>query len=262
MATKYSNIKNYKNFFNIIINDKRSFKVVETSYTRKIILPEYTVIFNEDGCQDIRLLGLINKVRGDAKNSKIQTNNTYIDFFSLTNSIPEGLAAKIDINSAYWNIALKRGIISEETNKYFIEKYQGKPIKEAKKARLKALGSLATTKRILKYNKGILSSSEIKVEETKPIYMEICRMLDEVMKQASLIPGTFYYYWDCLFIDKLNEKEATNFFKNEGFGTTIDETYISYIEIGNVGYLLSKSDEKMYMVRNEEKFLLDKNFIL
>lgn len=260
----------FENFKNDIIKRKIDFEIHKTNYTRKIKLPSGKIIlFNETGEKDLLVLSMINKVKADAKKYlDISINNHYssnkIYFFDLFDN-PEkyDILYKVDLKAAYWTYALKKGIISEQTNSFFLESYKDKTYKQAKQARLKALGSLATTKHIIKYHKGIpdFEHETITTEPTKFLYMDICRGIDEIIRECiEEIEGCIYYYWDCIFVRGEFKDEVIEFFKNKQFDVGIGSTKIDYVPIGHGGYLLSQEFDsgktKMYMVRKEKKHLL------
>lgn len=271
----YSSINHFQNYLYSLKNKKRDFEVCYTNYTRKVNVfdkngnVEFSCMFNEKGENDINVLSLINKVKKDAQHYLQLTLQDHhsdkpITFFDLFDN-PEkyDILYKVDIKSAYWTYALQKGIISEKTNNYFIESYSNKPYKEAKSARLKALGSLATTKRIIKYIKGIpnYESEKITTEPTKFLYMDICRGIDDIVRECiSEIEGCVYYYWDCIFVAQGFEENVVDFFKSKKFDVGIGQTKMEYIPIGHGGYLLSQEFDggtpKMYMVRKDKKHLI------
>ena len=110
---------------------KRNFKVSATSYTRMIKEENLTTVFAFDFKDSSNfLLPLINKVRKDGlfylENHKIDDDST-IDYSSLLdNPLKPKTICKIDINGAYWNYAVKRGILSKETDDYCFKVHQEK----------------------------------------------------------------------------------------------------------------------------------------
>lgn len=265
MASKvsYQKLDVFNEYLDMLVKGNETFELWSTNYSKTIIINGEKIYFNDDGKNNFGILGLIAKVRMDAKHflEKEEWNRERdIDFFKLLN-IPnhQEVISKIDIKAAYWNYALKNGVVSEATNKYFNEKFEGLSFKEVKNARLKALGSLATKKKKLKYINGLpdYESEIIERQPTIPLYMNICNGIDELMKKCHLeVPGCQYYYWDCVFIKKQFCKEAIDFFMDNKFQVGVEETRLNYIKIGEHGYLVSDSDGKMYMTRKENKELI------
>ena len=265
MRKKYYHIKHYINKLENLKKNKMDFELTRTSYTKKITTGNEIMFFNEAGDDDKKVLLLISSVRSDAKKFMKSRNvedikNTETDFFNLLDIIKnDEVIVKIDLKSAYWEYALKAGIISKRTNDIFLEYYNGIDAYYAKQARLKALGSLATSKFTSVYKNGKLAFDKpIETEPTKDIYMEICNGVDRLMKDCNFnVEGCKYYYWDCIFVTKEHEQEAINFLNKKGYEVTTQETKLEFIRIGDIGYLLSTSDNKIYMTRQENKFLLN-----
>lgn len=243
---------------------KRDFKVSSTSYTRMIKLEDRTIMFANDFKNTSKfLLPLINKVRKDGAKyleNNIIDNDSPIDYSSLLNNpLKPKTICKIDLNGAYWNYALQRGIISVETDEYCTKVHEEKSYKELKSSRLKTLGSLATRKltQVFKDGKEIKKERMIKIENTRDLYIDVCRGIDSIMKEcARNVEGCVYYYWDCMFVDKEFSKDAIAFFKTQDFDTTVEETTLDFITLGDIAYLISKKDDKMYLVKREDKHLL------
>jgi len=264
---KYLHIDNYLDYFTRLNKRGCEFSVCKTTYSRKIKMGQLTIIFNDDGGSDYGILSLINNVRKDAKEylakSSYEKRNEYIYFFDLF-GIPKKdmVYCKIDLKSAYWKAALKRNIVSENTDKKLIKVFGDRPSKEMKSARLKALGSLATQKNTQYYASGKLIREEISTENTKSIYMDICRDVDLIMRDcANECTDVIYYYWDCIFVPIDHKQEVLDYFKKIEYDVTVGETKLEYINIFNDGggYIISKSDYKCYMVRKESIGLLKQN---
>ena len=264
---KYYSIQKYNQVLRQLKKQNESFELQKTNYTRKIKTEDKDLIFNDKGDEDKKALKLINKVRKDAKEKQNENekrgvpDNEYerIDFYKLLEIPNDNVSImKVDINSAYWNLALKEGIISKETDELFKQLYSKNSRKEAKKARLKALGSLATTKEIRTYFNGeqYKDATEFKTEDTKDLYLHICGAVDELMKEAGMkVSGVFYYYWDCLFMNKEFTNQAIEFFENKGFDCKTEEDKIEFVELEGKSFIISTKFDKCYMVREEDKEL-------
>lgn len=263
--TKYLNIKEYESYKKRLKDRGLHFLVVKTSYSRKIKLDNTTVIFNQEGSNDQALLSLINKVRSNAKDylatTSYEKRSQYIHFFDLFKKPKSNeVIWKVDIRSAYWSSALKRGIILEETNRKLMLAYADKPAKEMKQARLKALGSLATKSTTQEWLGYELLNEELFTQPTKEIYMDICRDVDLLMRDCvSQNQTVIYYYWDCIFVPDGYEKDVVKFFTERDYNVSVEETKLMYIDIfkDGGGYLLSESDDKAYMVRKESAGLIE-----
>lgn len=243
---------------------KEDFELVSTTYTKKITTKECNMFFNEDGKEDKKQLLLISAVRNDAakflaKNKNAPINESNTDFFNLLDIIRSNeVIKKIDLRSAYWIYAMKLGVVSEQTNLKFIQWYKNKVPDFAKNARLKALGALATTKRIDVYEEGrLVKTLPIETQPTKDLYMEICNGIDRLMKDLNYnVEGCKYYYWDCMFVDDEFADDAVEYLNKRGFDVKVEETKLEFLTIGGNAYILSLDDGKMYMTRSENKHLL------
>jgi hypothetical protein len=263
MKNFYYDISDFELYKQKLIKKKVDFEVVKTTYTRRITTKTKRIVFNEGGEKDNVLLSLIGMVRKDALEfiDKCK-NDSYIHFFDIIEKPrSKKVLSKIDLKSAYWNYAIKKGIIKEKTNEFLIKEFSNRGDNSLKKARLKALGSLATTKTTEVYEKGVLNTEklQLKTEPTKDIYMDICRGIDSLMRECvNNVKGCIYYYWDCIFISEEFEEDAIEFFKSYGYQTSTEKTTLESVRIGRNYYLLSSVDDKMYMVRRENaKYILD-----
>lgn len=284
MRQQYYHIKYYNDVLQQMKDTKQSFRTITTTYTKRIENDNMKMFFNNDGKNNNKLLSLISAVRNDATRFVEQgglTRESYVDFFKMIN-LPKSseIICKVDVRAAYWCAALQSSIISGKTDTMHktlfalptdVEPNERIKIhgeyttigdrynKISKQSRLKALGSLATTKMIQQYSNGLTDGlPEIHEQPTRHVYIEICRMIDELMKLcASEVDGCIYYYWDCVFIRKKFTPLAVEFFKSKGFDTRIDETRIEYHKLSDdVAYLLSVADDKIYMTRREDKHIL------
>ena len=252
----YYTINTFNNYLQELKDNKEHFELTRTTYTRKVKKEEYTILFNQDGKSDFLSLCLINKVRKDARNYIDLSSNDYVKFFDLIEKPNDSVISKIDLRSAYWHYARHIGLITEETHEWWKEKWGGMSYDEGKKARLKALGSLATTRCTVEYENGkrIPDSEKILVEPSKPLYMDVCRGIDDLMtKCANEVEGCVYYYWDCMFINQKFTDEAIDFFAQNDFQVSVDETKLEYQVVAGTGYLVSQVDGNMYMTREENR---------
>lgn len=255
---KYKKIGAFADYKQELIDNKEDFILEETTYTKKIVTDYESIIFNDSGEQDFEMLALINRVRNDSKEYYGIIRNTNVDYFDLVKPPPKGVICKIDIRGAYWSYAINKGIISNETNEYLKDNFTGTT--RMKNARLKALGSLATKKNYYYYEKGELKEHKFKKQGTTDLYVEVCRGIDELMMEITAnFSGAFFYYWDCIFTEKEYEKDIVEYLRRKGYSSTVKDTSIEVIRVGNRKYLLSVEDEKMYIVRKEQEYLLTQN---
>ena len=108
----------------------------------------------------------------------------------------------------------------------------------------------------------MIDTEQIIEHPARPIYMEVCRGIDDLMKECQQkVEGCIYYYWDCIFTTKKFEKQVIDFFKDRKYEVSVDETSLEVVNVGDAVYLLSTKEAKMYMVRKEDKHLLSEHGI-
>ena len=259
---KYKRLCQFDRIFRQLIDQKETFELRKTQYSKEIRINGVHIFFNDTGRNDLNSLGLIMKVRSDGKkflDNPEWNNVNHIDFFNMIN-IPqqEDVLAKVDIKGAYWNYALMSGVVSPETDKYLQEHYQGHSYSYTKGVKLKSLGSLATRKKIIPYVNGKPDYDNERPlnQPTRQIYMNICSGIDEIMKKATReLEGCIYYYWDCIFLRKEFEKMAIEFFKDHKYKVGVGETRLEYVNVGDHGYLMTHDGNKpiMYMTKKEKR---------
>lgn len=262
MRNSYLHIKYFDKEKKIAIKRKQDFETQSTTYTKTIIKNDSRIVFNEEGDGSNKDMSLIRSVREDAllyMNSGFVPKKEKINFFNLLNIIQnEELLIKVDINSAYWDMARHKKVITQKTDDKFKRLYEGYHSGYAKKARLKALGSTATSKGHKFYKKGILEDEYTLIQPTRQVYLDICGDVDNLMLDLNKnVEGCKYYYWDCMFINPEYAENAVKFLKDRGFNSTSQETTVEYVKIDGKGYIISSSDDKIYMTRKEHGHLLE-----
>ena len=236
MKTIYLPIKQNKvSTVEQLIKEKQSFEVHDTSFTRIIKTTTTRIIMNEDGTPDFESLKLINKVRSDAINTtvtRVKPINWYYYNDYNGNGKMNGEVIKLDLNEAYWAAAQKMEIISEHTHNDFLAMSSGYTKKRKKMLRLRALGALATRKKITTYIDGLKVDSEIVInKQSLQAYKAICGEVDDVLKTALVQFNSLYYYWDCLFInDKKTLGDVKQFIADKGYNFTLNrDIYTIYL---------------------------------
>lgn len=264
MPTAYGKLKDFDQYLIDLKGDKETFELYQTTYTRKVKKPTHTIIFNQKGLPDHKTLKLLSCVRADGKKymegNEHTIRDTEIRYFDLlSRPFSKKVIIKVDVKAAYWNYAIKRGIISEKTDFLFKQWYENLSYDEAKQARLKALGSLATYKKIRYFEEGKEQYNKQRnvVETTKPLYLEICRGIDDLMTLCcKQVEGCIYYYWDCIFATKEFSDDVIEFFKKHEYSVSTNQVKMYVQKIHNNLYYLKTSDNKIYCTRLEDNHLL------
>lgn len=300
MSVEYLHSNYYGAFVRNLISRKSDFRVAKTTYTQSVtvgrtevvfdlkgnVLFDYfksgrtTAMFNSDGGGDYEVLELINLVRKDAKAYLFNTSHKererikskeYIYFSELINKPKSNeIISKIDLRSAYWKMASHRGIISPFTDQRFKQIFEEKSLREPeanitkqmKDARLKALGAMATRKTTTYYKAGVRVGESFYIEETKDLYLDVCRSVDQLMRSCiDENEQAVFYYWDCIFIPSGYEMGVIYYFKELGYDVSVETTTLEMHTIGRSKWLVSKSDDKCYMVKEESRGLIEENYV-
>jgi hypothetical protein len=253
----------YLQFKNQLREVKGDFELIETTYTKRINLASNKFMFADD-YNDYRELKLINLTKKDCQDfcDKKQISDIHeseIDFYkfyskNLFNNEYKHVY-KVDLTSAYWTYAVNQGIISKETNDYFLE-HEKNFINGGKKARLKALGSCATKKLKTIYKGGVQEGypTIIVNDQLRNLYLNICNEIDRVMKSVSIKFSSYciYYYWDCLFLENsVNLKDVQDFIECFGFKSKFENSVIT----ANTKYAPGLRDIKtniVYPIRKDD----------
>lgn len=205
-------IKDVNYFVNYFERKKIPFKIYQTLSTTKIVTDIDTFTYtNTTNRLNNYELNLIRKVKKDALNcleipSTTSMDIKYIDVSKLinTNKVLTSELYELDLNSAYWNNAIKNNFIQESTYQY------GKGSKIGKKARLISLGALAKTTTVQQFNGSTYTDLKPIKTTTKGIFFEcanICSLEMNLLK--ILCENKFLFFWvDAIFFqgDKTKEK--------------------------------------------------------
>lgn len=270
MKTEYLHIKYYNKILSKTKKRNVEFQTEETTFTATILTDDKRIIFNKEGDSDNKVLSLIKAVRDDANAYMESSAYTFrsptkdkVNFFGLLDVLDNNsILTKVDVKSAYWERAKQKGVITNLTDLKYKKNFEGYETQYAKEARLKALGSTATAKHYKFYakgkNKSELFDEFILQQKTRQVYLELCRDIDELMLEMKRnIKGCKYYYWDCMFLEKEFAEKAVQFLKDKGYSSSSQETTVEYVKIDGIGYLVSSSDDKIYMTRKETGYLLE-----
>lgn len=146
-------------------------------------------------------LGFIKETKKEAESSATRPEgNTaksifYYRFRDLKPGTYEGVT-ELDVNSAYWLIAYRRGIISKRTYQKGLEDV-------SKMARLVALGSLATVKRHYEYDTETGKYLECEAEyneRTRSYFFDIAKELDIIMARIIQTHHVLFYWVDAFIL--------------------------------------------------------------
>ena len=217
MKTTYLNSKS--KIMDLLIYRKIPFDITFTSNTTQIQTADikYFISDNQIEMKYLSFIGQVKKyansrpalknhiyketiIDGHRRNVKIKIERpkiNYMRFSKIENGIYKNLV-EIDLNRAYWNIALEKGYLSKEL--------YDKGLEVPKNVRLVALGSLATVKNLYHFDgnqKTFIKEDYNK--KTRPFFFEISREVDNLMSNIfDKVP--VLWYWVDAFFYRLNTK--------------------------------------------------------
>lgn len=183
--------------------DGRPFKIVSTTLTKRIITDAAEYIYTAESGLKLNELVLIkhvkdyvikNNIKASVNRSKIQ----YINKGILKNGVHKTQLFEIDLKSAYWTLAFKKGYISKE-----IFDRGNNTERISKKARLIALGNLAKRKVNIEFDGVNFLKPDIEYsDDTENIFFSVSQETDAIMNKLKFIAGSDYlFYWvDAIFI--------------------------------------------------------------
>lgn len=214
-------LKNKDNFFNLIETLKTNefnFSVTLTGSTATIVHKKYTFKFYSNKLKLKNGLYFIKKLQKYIEDNNINyyfegfINYQKINPFIKTNVTYKKDLFEIDLNAAYWNLALKNGFISKELH--------AEGLKVDKKARLIALGSLAKVEYISNYKEGIKQPLIKKESDKKGIFFKVSHDTDLIMRDLITEAGlnNFIFYWvDAIFLKGIDTKiKVENYLNKNG----------------------------------------------
>lgn len=191
-------------------------------------------------------LSFIKQTRKEAEASQVEPlgfsakDIFYYRFRDLAPGRYEGVT-EVDVNSAYWEIARQKGIISEQLYKKGLNDV-------SKMARLVALGSLATVRHHYVYDlsKGKYKSEKVECNErTRSYFFDVAKQLDEVMARC-IQKHQVLFYWVDAFILKA-EHAARVRAELEGEGLPSKVIPLQYVEVSRL-----KSGRRLLKVVTKE----------
>jgi len=259
MAVVYDNLENF-NKYKRIFHRYQNVKVSETKYSIKIDFGKKKIFLNAKDNYEGKnsLLTLISKVKRDSQNyldsidfKVTKDNNIYWSYYNelATYGDEPFECAKIDLNSAYWTKAINSGLISKETVDYF-EGVEWESVKEKKNARLKALGSLATVKKVTNYSYGVRNDDAVELiynEHYRNIYMWICSEVAKDMQTIMGLVNGVFYYWDCIFVDMDSVKQVEEIITSLGYKFTVEKDIARVFKGNHLDYFFcEKTGVKYY----------------
>jgi hypothetical protein len=216
-----------------------SFTVSYTQRTCRIVIPEINEVYIKGGNgytfkefndqkklrKYIRDIVEKNSMEIPNYNSSDISYNCYSDYIldmPIDHKIND--ITELDVNKAYYQCAYNLGYISKD----MYEKYITLP----KDVRLRFIGTIATRKRIYKYDNGELNDEvEIKEDEIlRRVWFHICKNIDNAMIRFKELTGDNFlmYYVDGIYLKKGDYSKELDILKNE-FNLDFKNESVQYI---------------------------------
>ena len=228
------------------------FTIQQTLYTKKIISEKFNFEYTSATGLNNYELALINKVRLHCeKFTSIEyVERKYIDYIHkypqkesrwYSNEVYE-----LDLSSAFWEIAKKENIISEEIYLY------GQKKEISKKARLISLGALAKRTNIIHFKDGKFSRPVYVEKKTQSLFFKCAEQTSIIMHTLRILSNNnYFFFWcDAIFIR----------------GKSTLDILESYLIAENIKYKTMKIDKLIYKdglfsVINPNDKRIERNFI-
>jgi hypothetical protein len=213
---------------------KKPFYVTFTNTTTKVETSEKTYMLS-DSDLSFKTLGFIKSVRDFQRLNKniypeLRAND--ISYFKWGNVEP-GIykdVVEVDVNNAYWNEALKQGIINEKI-------YQNGISSHDKTARLVSLGSLATIKNKYFFDGEKMTFVEQVIDsDTRKMFFSVAKAIDDIMIKVFEKTGMnncLFYWVDAIFIRSFALREVLAEF--EAAGLTVKQKRIVNLRVEKIG---------------------------
>ena len=208
------------------------FTIAQTLYTKKVTSDKYNFEYTKNADLNNYELSLINKVRLFCEKKtyieKVERKNIdYIHKYLMKESRwYSDEVYELDLSSAFWEIAKKEGIISEEIYLY------GQKKEISKKARLVALGALAKKTTIIKFKDGIFTKPTTIEKRTSHLFFKCAEKTSIIMHTLRILANNNYFFFWCDAI----------FFR----GNQTREILENYLISENINYKLTKIEKLIY----------------
>jgi len=241
-------LKSTSQFRQYLEHLKIPFRLQETSNSQTIEAAGYSRVIISDEFLSGKELAFVKSVKkeieGRVSRGEAETIDPDAVKYFRFGKYPPGIyenVLELDINSAYWKTAHDLKIISPET-------YQN-GLTVTKRARLVALGSIASVKHIYQFDGVELNFCETKENlETRGYFFKIADTVSRIILDfIEQNPDAVFFFWvDALFIKSEIKNECLDFFRSKGYEMKqkpIDKMTIEKTERGNK-YVLEMKDGK------------------
>lgn len=266
MATlDYSNLLKITKMFK---ENKTPYTITRVNNSFKIESEAYNGGFSNKGINPTEL-GFVRRIRNYVLKNDIDLK--FIDpiftrdihyvgynLDKLSNGVKYDNVVEIDLDQAYWEMAYKLGVISDENYEY------GSKLNDkiSKKGRLIALGSLAKKTHIYDFDGEKLIKETIEEPTLRNVFLTICKEVGDIVNSLKNELGSDYlYHWvDAVFIEnKITAvKKVEEVFRKHGFH--FKKIPLQYIEVKNdvihaLEFDKEESEAKTYRLPTKEQIV-------
>jgi len=189
-----------------------------------------TYVSNMLAPEDLRFIKKVKKHTNECGIEEPERRKiSYFSKANIPNRTTYNNCLELDVNKAYWNIALHKGYISEQIFDEGLE--------IDKQIRLIALGSIASVKEVWEFipKLGLVQKGEIVNELTRSYFFDVCSYLDNIMDEATKGFGnSILFYWVDAFFSRndtpfreIDNKKIISLLNSYDLG--IKESKIEYV---------------------------------
>lgn len=206
-----------------------TFQIEYTTQSTKIVTDNFTYLGANKHLKP-SALGFVNQVKRFAQKStkeQVAISANDINYFKFSGHIRPGIYegfTELDLNQAYWQIAYRKGYLSEEI--------YTKGLTVDKIVRLVALGSLASKKSCHSFDGKEYKFIEEKGDErTRSYFFDVAKEVDLLMSSTlSAFPQYVLFYWvDAFFVQADARDEIVEICRQHGLG--LKEKKVNQIEV-------------------------------
>lgn len=192
---------------------ERAFTVERTGYTAKVTTDAGRKYLFTDSLVRPGLFPLVKRMKEEVEAAGVPViDERQVEYFSFRNLFKRrdlpSTAWSIDLSSAYAYALHRRRLVTDATF--------GELIALPKEERLRAVGMLATTKAVIRYERGRVASLVTHRSATRGAFFACCEDVGEVMRDVEGAPGHLFFWVDGAFFDRPAPLVET-YFSDMGF---------------------------------------------
>lgn len=252
MAKKITYLNSDSNIIDLFVQYKEPFTVAITNQTTTVKKDGRTWILS-DNFMKMKHLSFIKKVKDFCRKldpiPDFHASISYMQFREIDNGFYQNYL-EIDLNAAYWEMALRLGYISNEIY------LQG--LEVPKMVRLVALGALATSRAIYEFDgKDMIYKDREINKETRNFFFHVSHEVDYIMSSIFEKAPVLWYWVDAFFVHQDYEKIVVEEIKKTGLKCSVDK--VNSIRVQQLKSGRQLATVKMMCGKEKPFFVIDKN---